>query len=135
VAQADLVVDAAPLFTERFAMNAAAVQQRKPLVECAMYELDFQLTTIVPGKTPCLACLYPEPPPHWKRQFPVFGAVSGSVASLAAMEVIKLLTGLGEPLLGQMVHANLRTMEFRKLPLARDPECAVCRSLCCTTDF
>lgn len=64
VQQVDLVVDAAPLYEERFAMNRAAVQQRKPLVECAMYDLDAQLTTIIPGQTPCLRCLYPADPPN-----------------------------------------------------------------------
>ncbi|MCA9047582.1 MAG: HesA/MoeB/ThiF family protein, partial [Planctomycetaceae bacterium] len=84
IGEADIVVDAAPLFSERFAMNAAAVRQKKPLVECAMYDFDAQLTTIIPGRTPCLPCLYPDNPPDWKREFPVFGAVSGTVASLAA---------------------------------------------------
>ncbi|MCA9079115.1 MAG: HesA/MoeB/ThiF family protein [Planctomycetaceae bacterium] len=129
IEQVDIVVDAAPLFEERFAMNAAAVAQCKPLVECAMYDFDAQLTTLLPGKTPCLACLYPEPPPHWRREFPVFGAVSGVVASLAAVEVIKLVTGLGEPLRNIMLHANLRTMEFRRLPIARNLECPVCGSI------
>ncbi|MEC8556567.1 MAG: HesA/MoeB/ThiF family protein, partial [Planctomycetota bacterium] len=100
VDQVDIIVDCAPLFPERFAMNSEAVRQRKPLVECAMYELEAQITTIVPGATPCLRCLYPEAPPSWTRQFPVFGAVSGSVACMAAMEVIKLVAGIGTPLLG-----------------------------------
>ena len=90
VEQSDVVVDCAPLFTERFAMNAACVSQGKPLVECAMYELEAQITTVIPGQTPCLRCLHPEAPESWTRQFPVFGAVSGTVACLAAMEVINL---------------------------------------------
>jgi molybdopterin-synthase adenylyltransferase len=85
VEQVDLVVDCAPLFPERFAMNREAIRQNKPLVDCAMYELEGQITSIVPGQTPCLACLYPENPPVWKREFPVFGAVSGVVACLGAM--------------------------------------------------
>ncbi len=59
VGEADLVVDCAPLFDERFLMNREAVRQNKPMVECAMYELEAHLTTIQPGKTPCLACLFP----------------------------------------------------------------------------
>jgi molybdopterin-synthase adenylyltransferase len=124
--QADLVVDCAPLFPERFAMNAAAVRQSKPLIESAMYELEAQITTIVPGQTPCLQCIYPVAPPTWKRQFPVFGAVSGSVACLAAMEVIKLVSGIGQPLLGQMLRYDLRTMQFHLLQLTRRPECPIC---------
>jgi molybdopterin/thiamine biosynthesis adenylyltransferase len=127
--QADLVVDCAPLFPERFAMNAAAVRQRKPLVECAMYELEAQLTTIVPGKTACLNCIYPQAPPTWTRQFPVVGAVSGSVACLAAMEVIKLATGMGEPLLGRMLRYDLRTMHFHQLNVKRRDDCPICAGL------
>ncbi|MCA8991872.1 MAG: HesA/MoeB/ThiF family protein [Planctomycetaceae bacterium] len=127
VDQADIVVDGAPLFDERYAMNAAAVAAGKPLVECAMYDFDAQLTTVIPGRTPCVACIYPEPPPNWKREFPVVGAVSGTIASLAAVEVVKLLTGIGEPLAGRVLHANMRNMTFRTLPVARNPECPVCR--------
>lgn len=129
VGEVDIVVDAAPLFSERFAMNTAAVEQRKPLVECAMYDLDAQLTTIIPGRTPCLRCLYPDDPPAWKREFPVFGAVSGMIASMAAVEVIKLITGIGEPLANSMLWANLRTMHFRRLPITRRADCEVCGKL------
>ena len=128
IGEVDIVVDAAPMFSERFAMNKAAFVQGKPLVECAMYDLDAQLTTLVPGTTPCLKCLYPEDPPNWKREFPVFGAVSGMVASMAAVEVIKLITGIGEPLTNRMLWVNLRTMNFRTLPIAKRPGCEVCRN-------
>lgn len=129
VSEVDLVVDAAPLFQERFAMNAACVRQKKPLIECAMYDLDAQLTTLIPGQTPCLRCLYPEDPPTWKREFPVFGAVSGTIAALAVLEVIKLVTGIGEPLTNRMLWANLKTLDFRKLPIARRHDCSVCATL------
>jgi molybdopterin-synthase adenylyltransferase len=128
VAQADVVADCAPLFEERFALNRQAVQQNKPMVECAVYELEAQITTIVPGRTPCLACLCREAPPTWRRRFPVFGAVPGMVGSLAAMEIIKVLTGLGEPLLGRLFTCDLRDMSFRTLIVRRDPACAVCGS-------
>ena len=126
IQKVDFIVDAAPLYAERFAMNQAAVDQRKPLIECAMFDLDGQLTTIVPGSTPCLRCLYPVDPPHWKREFPVFGAVAGIIGAMAALEVIKLVTGIGEPLTNKLLVINLRTMEFRKLPTTRDQDCIVC---------
>jgi len=126
VQQADLVVDCAPLFPERFLMNQQAVQQRKPLVECAMYDLEAQLTTIIPGESPCLRCLYPEAPPTWTRQFPVFGAVSGTIACMAAMEAIKVIAGFGETLAGRMVHVDLRQMSFRTLRVKRRPACPTC---------
>ncbi len=129
VGQADVVADCAPLFEERFLMNREAVRQGKPMVECAMYELEAQITSIVPGSTPCLACSYPEPPPDWRRQFPVFGAVSGMVGCLGAMEVIKLLTGLGEPLRGRLLTCDLRTMSFRSVKTMRRPDCPVCGTI------
>jgi molybdopterin-synthase adenylyltransferase len=126
VAQADVVVDAAPLFEERFALNRAAFAAGKPMVECAMFALEAYVTTFIPGRTPCLRCIVPEPPPHWKRQFPVLGAVSGTAGCLGAVEVVKLLTGLGEPLAGMKLVMDLGTMEFRKLKIAREPACPVC---------
>ena len=129
VSQVDLVVDAAPLFPERYAMNLACVEQKKPLIEAAMYDFDAQLTTIKPGETACLACIYPEDPPNWKREFPVFGAVSGTVAAMAVVEAIKLITGVGQTLCGQMLWMNLRRMAFRKLALQRRSDCPVCYQL------
>jgi molybdopterin/thiamine biosynthesis adenylyltransferase len=126
IADADIVVDAAPMFQERFAMNRAAFAQRKPMVECAMHELTAHVTTFIPGRTGCLECQVPEFPTTWKRQFPVFGAVSGAVACLGAMEVIKLITGIGEPLAGEMVAMDLAAMRFRRVTLPRRPDCPVC---------
>lgn len=128
VAQADIVVDAAPMFQERLALNAAAVRAGKPMVECAMHTLDASVTTFVPGKTGCLSCYIPEVPPTWKRQFPVFGAVSGTAACIGAMEVIKLITGIGTTLQGELLSMNLDTMQFRKVRLPRRDDCSVCGS-------
>lgn len=129
ISEADVVVDAAPLFSERMAMNEACVQLRRPLVECAMFDFNAQLTTLIPGRTPCLRCLYPEEPQGWKREFPVFGAVSGMVASLGAVEAIKLISGIESPLTNEMLFMNLRTMSFRKMPLLRRADCPVCQSV------
>ncbi len=126
VGEADLVVDAAPLFQERFALNGEIVKRGKPMVDAAMYEFEGRLTTILPGKGPCLACLYPDDPPAWKRQFPVLGAVAGALGCLAATEAVKVICGLGEPLVGRLLHADLRTMEFRTLKVHRDAHCRVC---------
>lgn len=125
--QADVVVGTAPLFEERLQMNCEAVHRGLPLVDCAMYELEGRLTTIIPGQTPCLSCLSPEPPPNWKREFPVFGAVASTVGCLAAMEVIKLTTGLGEPLTSPYLNLDVRDMTFTTIAIARRPDCAVLR--------
>jgi molybdopterin/thiamine biosynthesis adenylyltransferase len=129
VAQADVVVDAAPLFTERYAINRAAMAARRPVVECAVYDLELHLTTLQPGITACLRCLYPEPSTTWQRRFPILGAVSGVAGTLAALEVIKLITGLERPLTHQLLVANLRTMSWRKLHTRRLSDCPDCGHL------
>lgn len=123
----DLVVDAAPLFRERFLMNREAVRQGKPMVDAAMYDFEAQLMTVIPGKGPCLSCVTPGDPPGWKRQFPVFGAVAAAVGNLAAVEAIKVLAGVGEPLVGRLLVAELRTMTFTSMRTKRNPACPVCR--------
>lgn len=129
VSEVDLVIDAAPVFEERLALNNQIVRQRKPMVDCAMYDFDAQLTTILPGKTPCLACLFAKSPSHWKREFPVFGAIAGVVGTMGAVEAIKVITGIGHPLAGRMLIANLREMTFRTMNLQRNPQCSVCRGV------
>ncbi len=126
VGMADVIVDAAPLFEERFLMNREAVKQGKPLVDCAMYELEAQITTIVPGETACLSCLYPEHPVAWKRRFPVFGAVSGTIACLGAMEAIKLISEFGEPLKNRLLTMDMRTMDVHTIQIKQRENCVVC---------
>lgn len=125
---ADVIASCAPRFEERLAMNAAAVDARKPLVDCAMFEMELQLLVVRPGRSACLGCLYPTPPAVWKREFPVLGAVAGTVAALGALEIIKLLAGVGESL-EQLLLGDLSAMTFRKIPLRRDPRCESCGSL------
>jgi len=122
----DLVVDAAPLFEERLAMNRAAVQLNKPMIESAMFELEGYCTTFIPGKTACLACHVPQKPCYWKRQFPVFGAVSGMIGSIAAMEAIKVLAGFGVPLTNRVLVIDLKSGTSRVQKIRRNPHCPVC---------
>jgi molybdopterin-synthase adenylyltransferase len=129
VESADIVACCAPLFEERFLLNEQCVRQGKPIVDCAMYELTGQLTTILPGRTACLACRVPEPPATWRRQFPVFGAVAGAVGCLGAMEAIKLITGTGEPLADRLLTFDLREMRFRMVKTVLRPNCDVCGSV------
>lgn len=129
VQEADLVVDCAPLFQERYLMNREVVRQRKPMVECAVFELEIHITTIDPGRTPCLRCLYPEQSTTWTRRFPIFGAVSGTAGGLAAMEAIKVLAGLGDPLHERLLVCDLRNMTMRKLQIRRNPLCQECSML------
>lgn len=129
VRRADVVVDCAPLFAERFALNHASVTQRKPMIECAVRETELHLTTLWPGRTPCLRCLYPEANPEWTRRFPILGTVAATAGALAAMEVIKLLTGAGSTLAGILLTADLRSMTFRRLNIRRLLDCPECASV------
>jgi molybdopterin-synthase adenylyltransferase len=126
VPQADIVVDAAPLFEERLALNDAAVRHLKPMVECSMHSLEANVTTFIPGRTGCLRCYVPSVPASWKRQFPVFGAVSGTAACIGAMEVIKLITGIGEPLAGHLLSIDHQTATTRKIRLPHRADCPTC---------
>ena len=126
VSEADVVVDCAPLFEERYLMNREAFKQEKPLVECSMYEMEAHITSFKPGITGCLQCLYPEKPDYWQRRFPVFGAVSGMVGCLGAMEAIKIIAGLGNPLFGRLLTCDLKSMKFRQVRLRPSPDCPVC---------
>ena len=127
VAGVDVVASCAPVFQERLLLNKTAVQHGKPLIDCAMYELEAQLMTVLPRQTACLACLYPTEPAAWQRHFPVFGAVAGVIGCMGAMEIIKVLTGLGEPLTNQMLIGDLTDMTFRKVRIHRNVECPVCK--------
>lgn len=129
VLQADVALDCAHNFTERDLLNAACVRWRKPMVEAAMNGMEAYLTTIVPGKTPCLSCLFPEKPDWDKRGFGVLGAVSGTLACLTALEAIKVITGFGQPLLSQLLTMDLTTMDFAKRRPYHDPHCPVCGSI------
>ena len=126
VAQADVVVDCAPLFEERYAMSDACVRLAKPMVECAMYETEAHVTSFAPGETGCLRCLYPEQPADWTRRFPVIGAVSGTAGCIGAMEVIKIVTGVGRPLFGRLLHCDLRSMAFHTVALKAREDCPIC---------
>ncbi len=130
VSQVDIVCDCPPSFEERYALNKACVELRKPMIEAAMYGMEGTLTTIVPGESPCLACLVPEKPPWWETYgFPVLGAVSAALGCLAAVEAIKVLAGFGETLKGSMLSYDADAMDFYKFPVERRADCPICGKL------
>jgi bacteriocin biosynthesis cyclodehydratase domain-containing protein len=96
------------------------------MVEAAMNSMEAYLTTIVPGQTGCLNCLFPEKPDWDRRGFAVLGAVSGTLACLTALEAIKLITGFERPLMSQLLTMDLGRLEFAKHRTYRDPDCPVC---------
>jgi len=126
VPEADVCVGAAPLFQERLALSDACVKFGKPLVNCAIYDTSATIATFAAAGKPCLRCVTPEIPKFWKREFPVFGATSGTVACMGAMETIKLLAGFGQTLESRMLNFDLRTMQFHQASLKNVPPCRLC---------
>lgn len=125
VKKADVVVDGLDNYRTRFILNEACVRFGVPMVHGAVEGLDGQVTTILPGKGPCLRCIIPKEPGQ-KGEIPVLGPVPGIIGCAQAMEAIKLITGLGVPLVGRMLILSGREMNFEEIEVRRDPGCAVC---------
>ncbi|MDA8388283.1 MAG: HesA/MoeB/ThiF family protein [Nitrospiraceae bacterium] len=124
---ADAALSGRPNFHERRVLNECCVRKEIPMVEGAMNAMEGYLFTVIPFKTPCLNCLYPEDNPEWEELgFPVLGAVSGVLGCLMALEAIKVLTGFGKPMTSRMLVFDLQGMDFRKLKISRDRDCPVC---------
>jgi len=127
LAGADAALSARPNFSERRVLNQGCVEHGIPMIEAAMNGMEGYLFNVVPRDTACLHCLYPDDDPAWEELgFPVFGAVSGMLGCMMAIEAIKLLTGFGRPLMDMMLTFNAFGMEFRRLRTGRDPACRVC---------
>lgn len=124
----DVVVDGMDNFPTRYLLNEACVRARVPFVHGAVEGLVGQLTTILPGKGPCLRCIVPTEPPR-KPVFPVLGVTPGVIGCLQALEAIKLITGVGRPLVGEMLLFNGEDLTFEKIKVERDPRCPVCGKL------
>ena len=123
-----VVVDALDNWRTRFLLNKACVKEKIPFVHAGVYSLYGQITTILPGKGPCLQCILPKIPPE-EEKFPVLGATVGTLGLLEALETIKIITGLGEPLVGRMLHFDGETMSFQEIKVERRRNCPVCGSL------
>ena len=122
---AHIIIDGMDNFETRFILNSACVAEGIPLIHAGIYGLSGEITTIIPGKTPCLACIFPRVPQK-QETFPVFGVTPALMAILQVMEAIKLLAGFGELLTGRMLYVQGETMEFTFVNLTRNPECKVC---------
>lgn len=122
-----IALSARPNFHERRVLNNACVRKGIPMVEAAMNGMEGYIFNVIPGKTPCLNCIYPADNPEWQELgFSVLGAVSGMLGCLMAIEAIKLITDYGKPLLSKMLVFNTIDMEFRKFNIRRDEDCGVC---------
>ena len=123
---AGIALSARPNFPERRVLNECCVKKRVPMIEGAMNAMEGYMFTVIPGRTACLNCLYPEDNPEWEELgFPVLGAVSGVLGCLMSLEAIKVITGFGKPM-PHVLAFDLADMNFRKLNIGRDNNCPVC---------
>ena len=122
---ANLVIDGMDDFRTRLILNKACVAEGIPFVHGGVHGLFGEVITILPGKTPCLACIFPEVPRR-RNTVPVFGVTPALVAILQVTEAIKLLAGFGSLLTEKMLYFNGETMEFTFCKLVRNPDCEVC---------
>ena len=129
----DLIVDGTDNFATRYMVNDAAFFLGIPYVWGSIYRFDGQASVFAPmlgDDLPCYRCLYPEPPPPGMvpscAEGGVLGVLCASIGSIQVNEAIKLLTGIGEPIAGKLMIYDALEMEYRKLKVRKDPNCALC---------
>ena len=126
----DLIVDGTDNFATRYMVNDAAFLLAKPYVWGSIYRFDGQASVFWADHGPCYRCLYPEPPPPGMvpscAEGGVLGVLCASIGSIQVNEAIKLVTGIGEPLVGSLMVYDALEMEYRKIKVRKDPNCAVC---------
>jgi adenylyltransferase/sulfurtransferase len=131
--QYDLIVDGTDNFATRYMVNDACVLLGKPYVWGSIYRFDGQASVFWPSEPangPCYRCLYPEPPPPGMvpscAEGGVLGVLCASIGSIQATEAIKLLTGIGDPLVGRLMVYDALEMSYREIKVRKDPECPIC---------
>jgi adenylyltransferase/sulfurtransferase len=127
----DLIIDGTDNFPTRYLSNDLAVLTKKPNVYGSIYRFEGQVSVFAPHLGgPCYRCLFPEPPAPGLvpscAEGGVLGILPGIVGAMQANEAVKLLLGLGDPLIGRLVHFDALAFRFREIKLRRDPHCAVC---------
>jgi adenylyltransferase/sulfurtransferase len=128
--QYDLIVDGTDNFATRYLVNDAAVLLGKPYVWGSIYRFDGQASVFWAEHGPCYRCLYPEPPPPGMvpscAEGGVLGVLCASIGAIQVTEAIKLLTGIGEPLVGRLTVYDALEMTYRTIKVRKDPNCALC---------
>jgi adenylyltransferase/sulfurtransferase len=129
-AQYDLIVDGTDNFATRYLVNDACVLLKKPYVWGSIYRFDGQASVFWAEYGPCYRCLYPEPPPPGMvpscAEGGVLGVLCASIGSIQTTEAIKLIAGIGEPLIGQLMIYDALEMSYRKIKVRKDPKCPLC---------
>ncbi|GAC1566222.1 MAG: molybdopterin-synthase adenylyltransferase MoeB [Ktedonobacteraceae bacterium] len=130
IADYDVILDGTDNFPTRYLLNDAALLANKPVVHGSVFRFEGQLTVFKPYDGPCYRCLYPEPPPTSLApscsEAGVLGVLPGIIGLLQATETIKLLLGIGDPLVGRLTTYDALAGEFSELRLFRDPNCPAC---------
>src|SRR6187549_544538 len=131
VSRYDVIVDGSDNFATRYLSNDVCVFAGKPNVYGSVFRFEGQTTVFAPQLGgPCYRCLFPEPPPPESvpncAQAGVLGVLPGIIGMLQTIEAIKLIIGIGEPLIGRLLHFDALKMTFRELKLRRDSQCPVC---------
>ncbi len=121
----EVIVDALDNFETRYLLNEFAVEETVLLIHAAVEGTHGQMTTIIPGETPCLRCLFPEPPEK-KETFPILGTNSGLFGTLLANEAIKAVTGHGNMLKGKLLIFGVGRNDIELIDIEKDPNCTVC---------
>jgi sulfur-carrier protein adenylyltransferase/sulfurtransferase len=126
----DVVIDGTDNFPTRYLSNDACVLLGKPTVYGAILRFEGQASTFDAKRGPCYRCLFPEPPPPGSvpscAEGGVLGVLPGIIALIQATEAVKLLTGIGEPLIGRFLHYDALAMRFDEFRFQKDPDCPVC---------
>jgi molybdopterin/thiamine biosynthesis adenylyltransferase/rhodanese-related sulfurtransferase len=135
----DVIVDGADNFPTRYLVNDASVWHDVPVVHGSIYRFEGQVTVFKPGEGPCYRCLFPQPPPPELApscaEGGVLGVLPGIVGSLQANEALKLLLGIGDPLVGRLLLADALEPSFNEVTLRRDPACPVCGEAPTITEY
>ncbi len=130
IAGYDLVVDGSDNFPTRYLVNDACVLEGKPYVWGSIYRFDGQASVFWAEHGPCYRCLYPQPPPPGMvpscAEGGVLGVLCATVGSIQANEAIKLVTGVGDPLVGRLLIYDALELSFKDIRVRKDPECPVC---------
>jgi len=127
VAGFDMIVDAMDNLPTRYLLNKAAIENNIPFVHGAVHGLDGRATTVIPGKTACLRCIYKGLPP--REKFPVIGVTPAVIACIQATEVIKYFVGIGRLLTNRLLVYDGLNMKFTEMATRRDPNCEHCGHL------
>lgn len=130
IADYDVILDGTDNFPTRYLLNDAAIIANKPVIHGSVFRFEGQLTVFKPYEGPCYRCLYPEPPPPALApscaEAGVLGVLPGIIGLLQATETIKVLLGIGDPLVGRLMTYDALAGEFSELRLFRDPNCPAC---------